>query len=67
MTQAPNWQKSTFSGGAEGNACVEIADLITRIAIRDSKDPAHGSLTFPARAFSAFVETLKSGTSHTAV
>ncbi|WP_314222153.1 DUF397 domain-containing protein [Streptomyces zaehneri] len=25
MTQALHWQKSTFSGGAEGNACVELA------------------------------------------
>lgn len=66
MTQALNWQKSTFSGGAEGNTCVEIADLYTRIAIRDSKDPAHGSLAFPPRAFSAFIETLKGDTSHTA-
>ncbi|MDW4911363.1 DUF397 domain-containing protein [Streptomyces sp. ADMS] len=67
MTQALNWQKSTFSGGAEGNACVEIADLRTGVAVRDSKDPAHGSLIFPPRAFSAFVETLKADTSHTTV
>jgi hypothetical protein len=67
MTQSLNWQKSTFSSGAEGNTCVEIADLHTRVAIRDSKYPAHGSLTFPPRAFTAFVETLKANTSHTAV
>ncbi|MFI1356796.1 DUF397 domain-containing protein [Streptomyces sp. NPDC020898] len=67
MTQSLNWRKSTFSSGAEGNTCVEIADLRARIAIRDSKDPNHGSLTFPPRAFTAFVETLKADTSHTAV
>ncbi|MDX2542571.1 DUF397 domain-containing protein [Streptomyces sp. WI04-05B] len=31
-------------------------------AVRDSEDPAHGSLTFPARAFAAFVEVLKTDT-----
>ncbi|MGY1500230.1 DUF397 domain-containing protein [Streptomyces sp. QTS52] len=66
MTQSLIWQKSSFSGGAEGNTCVEIADLHTRIGVRDSKDPAHGSLTFPPRAFTAFVETLKADTSRTA-
>ncbi|WP_371579659.1 DUF397 domain-containing protein [Streptomyces sp. NBC_01314] len=25
MAQAPNWQKSTFSGGGEGDTCVELA------------------------------------------
>ncbi|MEU6222653.1 DUF397 domain-containing protein [Streptomyces sp. NPDC047042] len=59
MTQAPNWQKSTFSGGAEGNACVEIADLRTRIAIRDSKEPARGALSFPTLAFTTFISSLK--------
>ncbi|NEC86110.1 DUF397 domain-containing protein [Streptomyces sp. SID12501] len=66
MTQALNWRKSTFSGGAEGNACVEIANQRSRVAVRDSKDPAHGSLTFPSRAFSTFIKTLKADTSHTA-
>ncbi|WP_329275866.1 DUF397 domain-containing protein [Streptomyces sp. NBC_01451] len=66
MTQALNWRKSTFSGGAEGNACVEIADLRIRVAVRDSKEPARGTLTFPAGAFSAFVETLKTHISHPA-
>ncbi|MGW3652247.1 DUF397 domain-containing protein [Streptomyces sp. NPDC000878] len=67
MAQALNWQKSTFSGGAEGNACVEIADLRARVAVRDSKQPARGTLSFPPRAFTAFVETLKADTAHTAV
>ncbi|MGJ5827326.1 DUF397 domain-containing protein [Streptomyces ossamyceticus] len=25
ISQTPLWQKSTFSGGAEGNACLELA------------------------------------------
>lgn len=65
MTQALNWRKSTFSGGGEGNTCVEIADLRTQVAIRDSKAPAHGSLTVPLGAFTAFIEALKPDTSRT--
>ncbi|MFF3376125.1 DUF397 domain-containing protein [Streptomyces sp. NPDC002680] len=67
MTQALNWRKSSFSGGAEGNTCVEIADLRARVAVRDSKEPARGTLSFPAGTFTAFVETLKADTAHTAV
>lgn len=26
-----NWRKSTYSGGGDGDACVEIAPLPTRI------------------------------------
>ncbi|MGP2436025.1 DUF397 domain-containing protein [Streptomyces sp. JW3] len=55
------WRKSTYSGGGEGNSCVEIAVLSTRIAIRDSKTPARATLTFPARSFSAFIESVKPG------
>lgn len=54
-----NWQRSTFSGGGEGNNCVEIANRHTRIAIRDSKAPADGTLSFPTAAFTAFVDALK--------
>jgi len=59
MTQALNWRKSTFSGGAEGNACVEIADLRARVAVRDSKAPARGTLSFPASTFTSFIGSLK--------
>ncbi|MBX9398265.1 DUF397 domain-containing protein [Streptomyces sp. TRM72054] len=59
MTTSENWRKSSFSGGADGNNCVEIANLHTRIAIRDSKAPAQARLSFPADAFTAFVEALK--------
>ncbi|MFF3874568.1 DUF397 domain-containing protein [Streptomyces sp. NPDC001978] len=59
MSQAIRWQKSSHSGGGDGNTCVEVADLGTRIAIRDSKAPAGATLTFPANAFASFVEALK--------
>jgi hypothetical protein len=64
MTTAAQWQKSSYSGGGEGNDCVEIANLHPRVAIRDSKDPAQGPLSVPLTAFTAFVEALKAGTPH---
>jgi hypothetical protein len=53
------WRKSSYSGPGDGNECVEIANSPTHIAIRDSKAPSGATLTFPAGAFSAFVEALK--------
>ncbi|MDW8807479.1 DUF397 domain-containing protein [Streptomyces scabiei] len=40
MARALNWQKSTFSGGAEGNACVELAAALEGIRLRESDTPA---------------------------
>ncbi|MGW2719493.1 DUF397 domain-containing protein [Streptomyces sp. NPDC001492] len=59
MLTPRSWQKSSFSGGDDGDACVEVADLDTHIAIRDSKAPARASLAFPAEAFTSFIEALK--------
>ncbi|MBC2863662.1 DUF397 domain-containing protein [Streptomyces mexicanus] len=53
------WKKSSYSGGGEGNDCVEIARVHPHIAIRDSKAPSRAALTFPAGAFVTFVEALK--------
>ncbi|MER6157244.1 DUF397 domain-containing protein [Streptomyces sp. NPDC001868] len=47
MAQAPNWQKSTFSGGAEGNACVELAAAPHDIRLRESDTPATHLRTTP--------------------
>lgn len=62
MTAPAQWKKSSFSGGGEGNDCVEIANLHTRVAIRDSKAPAQGTLSFPAGTFTAFISGLKGDT-----
>ena len=59
MTTPSSWKKSSYSGGGEGNDCVEVADLDTHLAIRDSKAPARATLTFPAGAFASFIESLK--------
>lgn len=60
MTAPAQWKKSSFSGGGEGNDCVEIAGLHSRIAVRDSKAPTRATLTFPTEAFAPFLEALKS-------
>ncbi|MFJ4832460.1 DUF397 domain-containing protein [Streptomyces sp. NPDC088747] len=48
------WRKSSYSGDTGGD-CVEVADLTPHIAVRDSKNPAHGALTVTPEAFGAFV------------
>ncbi|MFB7929310.1 DUF397 domain-containing protein [Streptomyces sp. NPDC056039] len=59
MTETLRWRKSTYSGGGEGDTCVEIASLPTRIAIRDSKAPSQGTLSVLPDTFTTFVEALK--------
>ncbi|KMS68927.1 hypothetical protein ACM01_37260 [Streptomyces viridochromogenes] len=48
------WRKSSYSGST-GGECVEVADLPTLVAVRDSKNPDHGTLTLSPEAFTAFV------------
>jgi uncharacterized protein DUF397 len=59
LTRA-TWRKSSFSGS--GNACVEVADLVTRTAVRDSK-LGDGSpvLSVTATQWAAFTAGLRSG------
>ncbi|MDH6630271.1 hypothetical protein M2271_008131 [Streptomyces sp. LBL] len=57
------WRKSSYSGGGEGNACVETAACPTHIAIRDSKTPTRATLAFPTGAFTPFIEVLKTARS----
>ncbi|MFB7494220.1 DUF397 domain-containing protein [Streptomyces sp. NPDC056161] len=59
MANRDHWRKSSYSGGGDGNACVEIATRPTHIAIRDSKDPAVGTLALPAEAFTAFITAFR--------
>ncbi|MEH0419344.1 DUF397 domain-containing protein [Streptomyces sp. B21-083] len=59
MTTPDNWRKSSYSGSGDGNACLEIVNLRTRRAIRDSKSAAREALSFPAGVFAPFVESVK--------
>ena len=62
MAPSGNWRRSSYSGGGDGNNCVEIANLPTIVAIRDSKDPARATITVPVGAFAPFVGALKART-----
>ncbi|HEY7485118.1 MAG TPA: DUF397 domain-containing protein [Streptosporangiaceae bacterium] len=55
---APQWRKSSQSGGDEG-ACVELSGLPGAVAVRDSKDPDGPRLVLPRPAFRALLTHLK--------
>lgn len=55
-----NWQKSTYSGGGDGDHCIELAtDATDAIAIRESDTPDEVITTTPD-AFSGLIRHLKS-------
>ncbi|MFE0704615.1 DUF397 domain-containing protein [Streptomyces sp. NPDC058872] len=59
MTEtSPNWHKSTYSG-ADNDACVEVADDLARVRVRDTKDRARGELTATPAAWAAFTAFLR--------
>jgi Domain of unknown function (DUF397) len=51
------WRKSTASGG--NGSCVEVADLGSVIAVRDSKDKTGPKLIFTSNAWRAFLRSTK--------
>jgi hypothetical protein len=51
------WIKSSYSGTGETSTCVEVS--LSEVAVRDSKAPEAGHLTFPAPAWSALLTALK--------
>jgi uncharacterized protein DUF397 len=57
---ALTWRKSTRSSGG-GNECVEVADLGTGTAVRDSKNPTGGVLAFDRSEWRAFTARIRSG------
>jgi hypothetical protein len=47
------WRKSTYSTGT--GSCVEVAPTTDGVAIRHSKHPTAGTITFPHHAWTAFL------------
>ncbi|WP_344955889.1 DUF397 domain-containing protein [Actinomadura miaoliensis] len=54
------WRKSSRSNGAGGD-CVEVANLVANIGVRDSKAPDSGHLIFSPQVWAAFVTQARAG------
>jgi len=53
------WRKSSYSN-TSGGECVEFApNLPALVPVRDSKNPAHGTLLFGVDAWAEFVGSVK--------
>jgi Domain of unknown function (DUF397) len=53
------WRKSTFSNPT--GECVEVAELGTTRAVRDSKNPTGPMLRFITAEWSAFTSAIRTG------
>lgn len=54
------WRKSTYSGQDHTNgACVEVAFSGPAVAVRDSKNPDAGRLTYPERGWATFLAAMR--------
>ncbi|RNL84232.1 DUF397 domain-containing protein [Halostreptopolyspora alba] len=52
------WHTSSYSNG-NGGECVEYAQLPSSVAVRDSKHPHAGHLSFSGAEWSAFLTAVK--------
>ncbi|MFC4907443.1 DUF397 domain-containing protein [Actinomadura gamaensis] len=59
-TDMPVWRKSSYSG-ENGGACIEVADFMTGVGVRDSKDPEGPCLGVTREDFAAVAEIIKRG------
>ncbi|PSM39601.1 DUF397 domain-containing protein [Streptomyces dioscori] len=55
------WFKSSYSGGNDGESCVELATTPGTIHVRDSKDMDGPRLAFSPDTWSAFVPYASEG------
>lgn len=56
-----SFRKSSRSNGGGGGACVEVAELPGRVAMRDSKDPTGPVLAFSCSEWRAFLGGVRTG------
>ncbi|NVI91958.1 DUF397 domain-containing protein [Actinomadura sp. BRA 177] len=54
------WRKASRST-SEGGACVELAQLLGAVGVRDSEDPDGPAFTLPVSAARALLDTVKRG------
>jgi hypothetical protein len=55
-----DWRKASYSG-AEGGDCIELAELVAVVGVRDSKNPDGPKLVFSRRELGSLVARVKSG------
>jgi hypothetical protein len=53
------WRKSSRSGGATDEACVELAQFSDGVGIRDSKNPGGGALSLTGTQFAGLLHRVK--------
>ncbi|MEV5824655.1 DUF397 domain-containing protein [Spirillospora sp. NPDC052242] len=53
------WRKSSHSSTSGQSNCVEVADVLGNIAVRDSRDPDGPMLVVSREAFAGLVAGLK--------
>lgn len=58
MAELGVWRKSSYSGNVNQD-CVEVAPLLMRGGIRDTKYRENGHLTVPARRWHRFIASVK--------
>jgi len=52
------WRRSSYSN-ANGGDCLEVADGLSTVPVRDSENPDGPILTVPAPAWDVFVRSMK--------
>ena len=61
MEDAVSWRKSSYSSNGGGN-CVEVArNLLSIVAVRDSKDPDGPALVIAPADWQAFTVSVRAG------
>ncbi|TDD80732.1 DUF397 domain-containing protein [Actinomadura darangshiensis] len=55
------WRKSSRSGSATDEACVELATFHEGVGLRDSKDPDSGRLVVNRAQFGSLLQAIKEG------
>lgn len=60
MEKRLNWKKSSYSG-APTNECVECAEALRGVLVRDSKRPGDAVLTVAPEAWGAFARAVADG------